>query len=160
MRRTGLFAVWLASLLVAGIAGAFIGRHVNGQPVATTTTTTASSRSTTSTTVSHAGVTVQVANGTLTPGAAAHFTQLLQSQGWATSTPANATSQVSASNVYYAPGKQAQAMLVASQVGVAASAVLPLTPSVPLGTTLGVDVVVMVGPDLAAQATTSTTATT
>jgi|SRR5271166_3678834 len=159
MRRLGLFVVSVAALIAAGFAGALINQHLNDrhQTVATSTT---QPRSTTTTTVPHSGVTVLVANGTLQPGAAAHFTQILQAQGWATSTPTNTTSQVSASNVYYVPGKEAQALLIASQVGLAAPVVQPLSASVPLGTTLGIDVVVIIGPDLAAQAAAPTAATT
>jgi len=164
MRRLGIFAVSLAALIAAGLAGALISGHLSSnRPTPTTTTSTTGPRPTTTTTVPHAGVTVLVANGTLENGAAAHYAQLLQAKGWATATPINTTSQVSASNVYYVPGKLPAALLIASQVGVAAPAVQPLTANVPLGTTLGVDVVVIVGPDLALQAAagaTTTTATT
>jgi hypothetical protein len=157
MRRLGLFAVSLAALIAAGLAGALISGHLSTSRPTPSTTSTTGHRSTTTTTVPHAGVTVLVANGTLENGAAAHFTQLLQSQGWGTATPTNTTSQVAVSNVYYVPGKLPAALLIASQVGVAASAVQPLTASVPLGTTLGIGVVVIVGPDLAAQAAATTT---
>ncbi len=162
MRRLGVFAVSLAALIAAGLAGALISGHLSTTRPTPTTTTTTGPRPTTTTTVPHAGVTVLVANGTLENGAAAHYAQVLQAQGWTTATPINTTSQVSASNVYYVPGKLPAALLVASQVGVAASAVQPLTASVPLGSTLGIDVVVIVGPDLAleAAAATTTTATT
>jgi len=163
MRRLGIFAVSVAALIAAGLAGALISGHLSSKSPTPTTTTTTGPRPTTTTTVPHAGVNVLVANGTLENGAAAHYARLLQAQGWATATPINTTSQVAVSNVYYVPGKLPAALLIASQVGVAAAAVQPLTANVPLGTTLGIDVVVIVGPDLALQAvapTTTTTATT
>ena len=158
MRRLGLFAVSLAALIAAGLAGALISGHINRGHVdtghaAVATTTTARPDSTTTTTVPHSGDIVEVANGTIQPGAAAYFTQILQSKGWATATPLNATSPVTASSVYYAPGKEPAALLAATQLGIAPSAVQPINPNVPLGTTLGLDVVVIIGPDLASRAT-------
>ena len=110
MRRLGLFAVSRCPI-AAGLAGALISGHINGGHVnnghpAVATTTSTHTDATTTTTVPHSGDIVEVANGTIQPGAAAYFTQILQSKGWATATPMNATSPVTATGVYYAPGKE------------------------------------------------------
>jgi len=91
--------------------------------------------------------------------AAGHFTQQLQQQGWSLSSPVNATATASSTAVYYAPGQQAAAALVASELGVPASAVQPLSATVPVPTTTGLDVVVVIGPDLAGQGFPATTVT-
>jgi hypothetical protein len=113
--------------------------------------------------VAHSSVRVLVANGTPEPNAAAHFAQLLQLQGWNVATPKNTSSTVSSSTIYYGPGWQPEAALVASELGVPTTAVQALGAGVPVGSTTGLDVVVVIGSDLAASgfpATTATTATT
>jgi hypothetical protein len=97
-----------------------------------------------------------VANGTSVSGAAAHYSQLLQAQGWTTQTPTNTTTPVSASGVYYASGDQAQADTVADVLGLPASSVGPLSTAVPVPGTTGVGVVVVVGADLAGRVTATT----
>jgi LytR cell envelope-related transcriptional attenuator len=99
--------------------------------------------------VPHSSVKVLVANGTSTPGAAGTYTQLLGSQGWATLSPSDTTSQQSTSTIYYAAGQQAAANAIAASLGLAASKVEPLTNSVPVSGTSSADVVVVLGPDLA-----------
>lgn len=128
-------------------------------PATTTTSTTAPGhhQTTTTTTVARGTVTVLVANGTSTPGVAGAYTSELQGDGWNTQRATNTTSPVSSSAVYYGPGEQAAANDIASTVGVASSAVQPLTTSAPVASTSGVDVLVVVGPDLAANAPTTTT---
>ncbi len=123
---------------------------------ATTTTTHHSSghagghaTSTTTSTVPHSSVAVLVANGTTVNNAAANYSQALSAQGWNTLPPVDTTSTVAASAVYYAQGQQAAAQEVAQTLGLTASAVKPLTTSVPVSSTTGADVVVVIGPDLA-----------
>jgi len=156
MRRLGLFTlaalIALIALITAGFVGAVISGNLNNKSsTQTAAMTTSTLLSSTTTTMLHSSIHVLVANGTLTNGAAAHFTQMLQAQGWSTSTPTNTTSQASTSAVYYAPTKQAAAALIASGLGVKASAVQPLTAAAPVVTTTGIDVLVVIGPDLAGQ---------
>jgi hypothetical protein len=121
----------------------------------TTSTTHAPATTTTTTPIVRSSVKVLVANGTTTNGLAAHVSQELQAQGWSTLPPTDTTAPVSASGVYYAAGQQAAAALVASELGLRASVVQPLTTSVPVSGTSGVEVVAVAGPDLAGTSTTT-----
>jgi hypothetical protein len=51
--------------------------------------------------------------------------------------------------VYYAPGQQQAAASIATTIGVKPSQVLPISSSTPLSPTSGVDVIVIIGQDLA-----------
>jgi hypothetical protein len=104
-------------------------------------------------------VSVLVANGTSATGVAAYYTNVLQRQGWKTQTPTDTTSPVTASTVYYAAGQKADAESIATELGLPATAVQPLTSAVPVPGATGVDVVVVAGADLA-QAMSTTTSTT
>ena len=102
-----------------------------------------------------------MANGTQQPNAASHFTQQLQQNGWSVSTPRNSTSAASTTTIYYAPSQQQAAALIATELGVRTTAVQPLTGAVPVANATGLDVVVIIGPDLAGNGflTTTTPAT-
>jgi LytR cell envelope-related transcriptional attenuator len=120
---------------------------------ATTTTTHAGATTTTkasSLATPHSSVKTLVANGTTTPNAAGTYTQLLSSQGWSMLSPADTTVPVSSSTVYYATGQQAAATAIATSLGLTASSVKQLTSSIPVSNVSGADVVVVLGPDLAA----------
>ena len=71
-------------------------------------------------------------------------------------TPTDATTTEATSAVYYATGFQEPAATIATSIGVKPTEVLPLTSATPVSGATGVDVVVVIGQDLAA--TTSTTA--
>ena len=104
-----------------------------------------------------------MANGTQESNTAAHFTQILQQQGWNTQTPTNSSAPATTTTVYYAVFWQQSAAQIATELGVPATAVQPLTASVPVPNTAGIDVVVVIGSDLAGNgfpATTVPTATT
>jgi hypothetical protein len=104
-----------------------------------------------------------VTNGTQEPNAAAHFTQQLQLQGWNVAAPKNTTSAASTTTIYFAPSRQQAAAEVASELGVPMTAVQPLGAAVPVASIAGLDVVVVIGSDLAGNgfpATTAPTATT
>lgn len=107
---------------------------------------------TTTTTLPRSSVHVLVANGLGVDNLATDYSNELQAQGWATLPAVNTMSTVNASAVYYAAGKQAEAAGLASFLGLSASAVQPLTASVPVASVTGADVVVIVGSDLAARA--------
>ena len=146
-----------ALLITAGFAIAAFFFLNNGTTTQTTgggPTTTAAPASTTTkpsttTTVPRSQIKVQVANASTVAGAATKITQQLQTLGWNTLPPVNATAQSPASKVYYAQGRQAAATEIASELKLPASSVAPLTTSVPVPGAAGDDVVVLVGPELA-----------
>jgi len=113
------------------------------------TTTTKKKSGATTTTVPRSNIKVQVANGSGTAGVATRVTQTLQTQGWNTLPPVNASSQVATSSIYYAANRKPQALEIASELQLPASAVQPLTTAVPVAGGAGDDVVVVVGPNLA-----------
>lgn len=121
--------------------------------VVTTTTVPAHHRTaptTTTTTIPHATVKVQVANGTTAPSAAAFYTARLQTQNWSTLAPEDTTSPYNGTSiVYYASGQMSSAQVIASFLGLPPSNVQPLSSSVPVSSISGVDVLVVLGPDLA-----------
>lgn len=135
----GRALVLLAVALVLGIV--LIGVAARPPVLAGTSPTT-----TTTTTAPAAGTTTTV------PGAAGHYTQVLSGQGWATQAPANASATASSSTVYYAAGQMASASTIATSLGLSSADVQPLTSSVPVSGTSGASIVLVVGPDLAAQA--------
>jgi hypothetical protein len=147
--------VVLAGFLVAVGVLVAVGTRpsVSGDAATTTTTTTVphgTGSTTTTTTVPHGSVTVVVANGTSTSGLAAHYNTILAGQGWQMKTPTDAaTETIPTSAVYYAAGQQQPAGAIASSLGIKPSAVLPLTTSTPVSNVSGIDVVVVIGADLA-----------
>ena len=164
-RRFGIAVALVVALAVAGYVGSVVGPHFKSTTASSssTTTTSAQQASTTTTTIPHASVKVLVANGTQESNTAAHFSQILQQQGWNTQTPTNSTAPAATTTVYYAVFWQQSAAEIARELGVPATAVQPLTPSVPVANTTGIDVVVVIGSDLAGNgfpATTVPTATT
>lgn len=130
-----------------------------GSTSTTRATTTTKPTPTTTTTAPNPATKLLVANGTSTPNAATFFTTKLQKAGWNTLPPADTTTPVSASTVYYASGKQSAATSLAASLGLKTSAVQPLTTSVPVSGTTGADLVLVLGPDLASQASTTTSST-
>jgi cytoskeletal protein RodZ len=131
---------------------------------ATTTTTTTPSTTTThhsghgrkgatttTTTVPHSSVSVVVANGTSTTGLAAKTSATIGAGGWAMQTPLDADTTEATSAVYYAAGQQQAAASIATTIGVAPTAVLPLTSATPVTYPPNTDVVVVVGQDIAAK---------
>jgi LytR cell envelope-related transcriptional attenuator len=155
-------ALVLAGFLVAATVLVAVGSRpsVSGVTVTTTTvTTTAGGGGTTTTvgptttTVPRSSISVQVANGSEGAGLAEHYSALLSAQGWALKPPANANSEgITTSSVYYAAGQQEAAASIATALGLKASAVHPLSASVPVTGAAGNDIVVVIGADLAARA--------
>jgi hypothetical protein len=97
-----------------------------------------------------------VANGTSTTGLAAHYSTVIGAGGWAMQTPVDAATSVATSAVYYAASQQQQAGAIATSIGIKPAQVLPLTTSAPVTGVTGVDVVVVIGADLASTTTTTT----
>jgi hypothetical protein len=166
--RIGLAILCLGALALAGFVGSVVGPHFKAASSSSTTSTAPRLASTTTSTVARSSVKVLVTNGTQEPNAASHFTQELQLQGWNVAVPKNTTSAASSTTIYFAPSRQQAAALVASELGVPMTAVQPLGAGVPVASTAGFDVVVVIGSDLAGSgfpattapiATTATTAT-
>ena len=157
-RRFGIIVASVVALAVAGYIGSVLGPHFKGSSTPTTTTVTTLAPAATTSTVAHATVKVVVANGTQMPNTAGHFTQLLQQQGWNVGSPQNSTTSATTTTIYYAPAKQPSAAIIASEIGAPTTALQPLGASTPVATTTGVDVVVVIGADLAGQGFPATTA--
>jgi hypothetical protein len=128
-------------------------------PTTTTTVPRPTTSTTTTTTAPNASVKVVVANGGTVNGAAAFFTTKLHADGWSTLTPTNAT-PVTASAVYYAAGQQQPAEAIATKLGLASTVVHPIATVTPAVGITGADVVLIVGPDLSSQVTSSSTTST
>ncbi len=97
-----------------------------------------------------------VANATSVNGLAAHYSALIGAGGWKMQTPIDASTTEATSAVYYETGQQEQAAAIATSIGVKPAAVLPLTTATPVSGVSGVDVVVVIGADLASTTTTTT----
>jgi cytoskeletal protein RodZ len=137
--------------------GAAAGATTTTTTTPSTTTTTHHSghgrkgATTTTTTVPHSSVSVVVANGTSTTGLAAKTSATIGAGGWAMQTPLDANTSEATSAVYYAAGQQQAAASIATTIGVAPTAVLPLTSATPVTYPPNTDVVVVVGQDIAAK---------
>jgi LytR cell envelope-related transcriptional attenuator len=125
--------------------------------VAHSGSTHASSTTTTSTTHPPGSVPVLVANATAVSGAAGDVSNELQAVGWSMLPPVNASTRVSSSHVYYVAGREQEAASVAATLHLPSSAVMPYTTAAPISSIGTAEVVVVVGPDLAATATTTST---
>ncbi len=151
----------LVALALAGYVGSVVGPHFKATSTRPSTSVSTPGASTTTTTVAHAKVTVLVANGTQEPNAAAHFSEQLQQQGWNVAVPTNTTSAASSTTIYYAPSQQQAAGVIASELQVPMTGVQPMSATVPVPNPTGIDVVVVIGADLAGTgfpaATTTTT---
>ncbi|MGA7418666.1 MAG: LytR C-terminal domain-containing protein [Acidimicrobiales bacterium] len=156
--RIGIAIGCLVALAAAGYVGSVVGPHFKSASTSSTSTTTTRPQSTTSSTLARANVKVLVANGTQQPNTAAHFTQQLQQQGWNLGTPTNSSSPAATTTVYYGVFWQQSATQIATELGVPATAVKPLTPAVPVPNVTGYDVVVVIGSDLAGSGFPATTA--
>ena len=139
-------------------------RTASTTPVTTRTPPRGAVSATTTTTPAHAPVNVKVltANGSGVQGAAGRVGDVLRQAGDNVLSPTNTPKNVSASAVYFAPGFEADARLVAQKLSLPESSVQPL-PTGPALTDLvadtkGAEVLVTVGPDLANRPSTTTTA--
>jgi hypothetical protein len=159
----------LAVIVAAVVLGAVILQSGGHSPVValgtsnlplngvTTTTTPRHPATSTSTTLSHAGVTVLVANSSTTGGVAAGYSTVLQHAGWTLLPPVTAKAPVHAtSSVYYAANKRPDADVIAAALGIPDSAVFPVSAATPVTDTAGADVVLVIGSDLAAKTPPST----
>jgi LytR cell envelope-related transcriptional attenuator len=130
----------------------------------TTTATTATTKpaakhsaSTTTTTIPPSKVVVMVANGSEVNGAAAAVTAKLRPGGWDLLTPTNAATSVTATQIYYVAGYEKSAIAIATSLQLPTSVVAPYTTAAPITSIGSALVAVVVGPDLADKASTTTT---
>ena len=139
--RAGFIAVLFAVVILLALS-AIKGTGSGGG--ATTTTTPSSS---TTTTLPRNQIKVQVANGSGLSGIAAQVTNQLQTQGWNTLPPENASNGVTipATTVYYATNQLWAAQEIARSLGVPSGDIAPITSSTQAAGASGDDVVVILG---------------
>ena len=102
---------------------------------------------------------VLVANGTDTRGAASQFSDRLHRAGYDTLASTNTTTPAASSTVFYAPGYDREAAAVATTLGLPPSAVQPLPQQAPVAQLHDAQILVVVGPDLAGNVTSSPSST-
>jgi hypothetical protein len=95
-----------------------------------------------------AEVIVIVANASGVQGAAAEQTEAIQGGGYQVAAAANAPDAVEATQVMPVPGFEAEAAVLAADIGAAEGAVVPL-PDPPPVDLAGANILVLLGPDLA-----------
>ena len=164
-------AVVVGVLLVPSATRAPLAVTTISQTSATSSTTTAGQGATTSSSVpprttstttpavisGAAAIRVLVANATSISHLAGGTAAYLHSRGFDTLPAANATMQVTATQVYAASGSQAAARSVVNALGLPTGAVQPSSAVAPVASTSGATVVVIVGPDLSRYASTTST---
>lgn len=97
-----------------------------------------------------ADVKVLVANGSETSGAAGTQSDALEALGYVTGNPTNANGLVQQTVVYFEPGYQAEAEVLAEALGLETSAAKPIPTPAPVTDMQLSNVLVVVGPDIAA----------
>jgi LytR cell envelope-related transcriptional attenuator len=160
----------LRVILVVGVAavlGWFILR--NGFPgtggsdggdasSATTTVVTTTSVAPTTTTVNMAGTKIVVANGSGVGGSAGRMSDVLREEGYAVIEPTNAVrNDYAVTEIYFTQGFEAQAGVVARELGVAVTGLLPDPSPVPADGIQDANVIIVLGKDLASQPSLGTT---
>lgn len=116
------------------------------QPAVQNTSTTLAVRS-------PADVKVLVANGVGVAGAASKVASRLQPIGYQLAKPGNTVNKETVSSVQYAAGYQAEALALATSLGLPSSAVQALPTPAPVTDMQGSTVLVIIGNDLAATGT-------
>jgi hypothetical protein len=102
---------------------------------------------------------VLVANGTTISHLAEGTASYLRSRGFVTLAPTNSTMKVTGTQVYAASGQQVAATLVVNALGLPSNTVQSSSAVAPVASTGGATVVVIVGPDLARLAPSSSSTT-
>jgi hypothetical protein len=139
--RAGFIGVLFAVVILLALSAV----HEAGSASVVTTTTTPSA--TTSTTLPRNQVKVQVANASGISGIAAQVTNELQTQGWNTLPPENASSSatIPRTMVYYAAKQAWAAKQIGTTLKVSSADLLPISASTPAAGASGDDVVVILG---------------
>jgi hypothetical protein len=182
-QSAGIHAGKAFGLVAAALLIGVVLLHHNGGPVRVSAVgqTTTTARQSTSTTVpgttettalglrAPADIKVLVANGTTVGGLATRVSDKLHNLGYNTLASTNTSAKgVTATVVYYGPGYQQEATVLATQqLGLKATAIQPMPPpgQVPVANLNGANIVVIAGADLGTGVGTgtgpgSTTATT
>ena len=108
-----------------------------------------------------ADVKIIAANGTDVKGVAKRATDQLKAAGYNVLSPTDASAKAQSSSVFYAADFQREADVVATGLGLPSTAVQPLPTPPPLADARGANLVLVVGPELAAQlASTASSSTT
>ena len=119
-------------------------------PAPSTTTTTTTTTTTAAPAHTPAQVTVLVANGTSTTGAATKLTKSIGRGGYKTLTAVDANNRSTTTTaVYYAAGYQRDADTLAAVIGAPASAVQAMPLPLPVSSLQSANVLVVLGSDLA-----------
>jgi len=161
----------LRVILVVGIAallGWFILR--NGFPgtggggdggdasSATTTVAVTTTVAPTTTTVNMAGTRIVVANGSGVGGSAGRMSDVLRQEGYAVIEPTNAVrNDYQTTEIHFLQGFEAQAGVVARELGLPVTGLLPDPSPVPKEGIQDANVIIIVGKDLASQPSLGTT---
>jgi len=162
-RSAGGAALRGAGLLaIAVILGIILLRNGGGDPYSRALRTVASPtpevtvHAPTATTItvpvrSPSDIKVLPANGTTISGAGLATFNRLKQAAYNVLAASNTTAPSTTSNVYFNPGFEREARVVAQLLGLPDSAVQPMPTPPPVSDTRGADVIVVVGPDLARQ---------
>jgi hypothetical protein len=145
-------AVVLGFFVLRAIDDTGSGTPVAGSDPASSETTaggdTTEAPATTAAPRAPAEVIVIVANASGVQGAAAEQTEAIQGGGYQVAPAANAPEAVEATQVMPVPGFEAEAAVLAADIGAAEGAVVPL-PDPPPVDLAGANILVLLGPDLA-----------
>jgi hypothetical protein len=143
--------VFLGVVLLRSVGRAPAGSAASVATATTAvTTTTAPPTTTTAPPRPPAQVKTLVANGTKTSGAGAKVSDTLRKAGYDVLAPTNTTTTAASSAVLFLPGYTSEAAAVATVLGIAPSTVMPVPTPSPVPNSQAANVVVVVGPDLAA----------
>lgn len=162
-----------ALLAVAVIVGILLLNKVDDSPTnvaagaGTTTTTSRANETTTTTQAPHRPQDVKVLtlNGTATQGAGRRVSDNVKTQQYNMLAPVDATAATKAATrftaVYFTPGYDVDARAIARYLALPATAVAPYpATNAPVADSRTANVVIVVGPDLAGAATTSSSTST
>lgn len=138
------------------------GRTTTTQRASGTTTTLLPTTAPSTTVAARAPSSVKVltANGTSTQGAGSRIKDRLLAAQYNALAATDAKAKVAASVVYFTPGYDPEAAVIAQLLALAPTAVQPMPAAAPVADLKGANVLVVVGPELAAQSAPATTATT
>jgi hypothetical protein len=156
-------ALLVVFVVVTAVLVGIVNRHPTASTASTATTaphtTSTTNPGSTTTTTPPNKVPVLVANGTGAANAATTFSNQLQTAGWDTLPPADATTTgLATTSVYYAaPVFKPSAQSIATTLHLPATAVKALTSAVPVANVVGSGVVVVLGADLAPPSGSTTT---
>lgn len=100
---------------------------------------------------------VLVANGTTTPGLAGKVSNLVHAKGYVTLASTNSTQKPSQSIVYFEPSYGDDAAALAAKLGLQPSAVQAIPQPPPVASLNSANLLLIVGPDLASAASTTST---